>query len=72
MTHVTPFQGVRIEFCRMSFHRSPWHQSMLPDTCACVRRVIVKLGPRYDMGALLPRNEWKVAVYGTDFCVWEK
>jgi hypothetical protein len=37
-----------------------------------VRRVIVKLGPRYEMGDLLPGNEWKVAVFGKDFCVWEK
>ena len=38
------------------------------------RRVIVKLGPRYDMGDLLPkeREGWKVAVSGIDFCVWEK
>jgi len=24
------------------------------------------------MGDLLPGNEWKVAVFGKDFCVWEK
>lgn len=38
------------------------------------RRVIVKLGPRYDMGDLLPKEQegWKVAVSGIDFCVWEK
>ena len=38
------------------------------------RRVIVKLGPRYDMGDQLPKEQegWKVAVSGIDFCVWEK
>ena len=38
------------------------------------RRVIVKLGPRYDMGDMLPKEQegWKVAVSGIDFCVWEK
>ena len=37
-------------------------------------RVIVKLGPRYDMGDLLPKEHegWKAAVSGIDFCVWEK
>lgn len=38
------------------------------------RRVTVKLGPRYDMGDLLPKEQegWKVAVSGIDFCVWDK
>eukprot|EP00878_Enallax_costatus_P000599 GHUV01000700.1.p1 GENE.GHUV01000700.1~~GHUV01000700.1.p1 ORF type:complete len:487 (+),score=102.77 GHUV01000700.1:167-1627(+) len=36
--------------------------------------VTVKLGPRHDMGNLLPRESdgWKTAVWGKDFCVWEK
>lgn len=36
-------------------------------------RVVVKLGPRYDMGNLVPNsNEFKVAASGKDFCVWER
>ena len=36
--------------------------------------VTLKLGPRYDMGDLLPRKEegWQIAASGTDFAVWEK
>lgn len=36
--------------------------------------VILKLGPRYDMGQYVPKEAdgWKVATWGKDFCVWEK
>jgi len=36
--------------------------------------VTVKLGPRYDMGNLVPRKEdgWAMAASGKDFAVWEK
>ena len=34
-------------------------------------KVIVKLGPRYDVGNLIPSN-FKVSTYGKDYCVWEK
>ncbi|KAK9918323.1 hypothetical protein WJX75_003181 [Coccomyxa subellipsoidea] len=36
--------------------------------------VTIKMGPRYDMGDLLPKEEegWKFAVSGTDFGIWEK
>eukprot|EP00879_Flechtneria_rotunda_P006432 GHRR01006760.1.p2 GENE.GHRR01006760.1~~GHRR01006760.1.p2 ORF type:complete len:152 (+),score=33.28 GHRR01006760.1:2724-3179(+) len=36
--------------------------------------VTVKLGPRYEMGSLLPKESagWKVATWGKDYCVWEK
>ena len=36
--------------------------------------VTVKLGPRYDMGSLVPRKEegWALVVTGNDFAVWEK
>ena len=34
----------------------------------------LKLGPRYDMGAHLPKESegWRVATSGPDYCVWEK
>jgi alpha-amylase len=37
-------------------------------------RVTVKLGPKYDMGGLVPRAEdgWAKAVAGPDFAVWER
>lgn len=37
-------------------------------------KVMVKLGPRFDMGHYLPKKEegWKMAVSGNDFAVWEK
>jgi alpha-amylase len=36
--------------------------------------LVLKLGPRYDMGALLPKQEdgWAKAAVGKDFCVWIK
>eukprot|EP00775_Hariotina_reticulata_P007314 gene7314-7526_t len=36
--------------------------------------VTLKLGARYDMGCLVPKESdgWKVATWGKDFCVWEK
>lgn len=36
--------------------------------------VMLKLGARYDMGCLVPKESdgWKVATWGKDFCVWEK
>ncbi|KAI7843850.1 hypothetical protein COHA_002401 [Chlorella ohadii] len=36
--------------------------------------VTLKLGPRYDMGNLVPRKEdgWALAAAGNDFAVWEK
>lgn len=36
--------------------------------------VVLKLGPRYDMGSLMPKKEdgWEKAVKGLDFAVWEK
>lgn len=36
-------------------------------------RLLVKLGPRYDMGGLLPKEEdWAQAASGKDFAVWER
>ena len=37
-------------------------------------KVAVKLGPRYDMGELVPKGEdgWELAVSGKDFAVWER
>jgi len=36
-------------------------------------KVMVKLGPRYDMGKLTPKKEeWQKAINGKDFCVWER
>ncbi|CAM6092911.1 unnamed protein product [Calypogeia fissa] len=35
-------------------------------------RVILKLGPRYDMGSLLPgKDSWKLTLTGPDFAIWE-
>ena len=36
--------------------------------------VTIKLGPRYDMGNLVPRKEegWQLAASGKDWAVWEK
>lgn len=42
---------------------------------ACIDdKVMVKLGPRYDMGGLVPRKEegWAVCASGKDFAVWQK
>lgn len=40
----------------------------------CARRVVVKLGPRCEMGDLLPKESdgWKVAQSGHEFAVWER
>lgn len=37
-------------------------------------RLILKLGPRMDLGDLLPKESdgWKVASTGKDYAVWEK
>ncbi len=34
----------------------------------------MKLGPRYDMGCLVPKESdgWKIVTYGKDFAVWER
>ena len=36
--------------------------------------VMLKLGPRFDMGGLVPRSQdgWQLAASGPDFAVWEK
>jgi alpha-amylase len=36
--------------------------------------LVLKLGPRYDMGVLLPKQEngWSKTAVGKDFCVWFK
>lgn len=36
--------------------------------------ITLKLGPRYDMGGLVPKESdgWRVATWGKDFCVWER
>lgn len=42
---------------------------------ACTRcRVVVKLGPRYDMPKNLVPNDkdWKIVTWGKDFAVWER
>ena len=35
---------------------------------------MVKLGPRYEMGDLAPKEEdgWKKALKGEDWAIWEK
>ena len=40
----------------------------------CARSVTIKLGPRYDMGDLCPKEAegWTFAIGGTDFGIWEK
>jgi alpha-amylase len=36
-------------------------------------RVVLKIGPRFDMGHLAPNEgEYKIAAVGKDYCVWEK
>ena len=37
-------------------------------------RVVLKLGPRFDMGPYLPKEAdgWKFATSGFDWAVWEK
>nr|ABC87289.1 putative alpha-amylase [Ceratopteris richardii] len=35
--------------------------------------VIMKIGPKFDIGDLAPNlEEWKVAAVGHEYCVWEK
>jgi alpha-amylase len=34
-------------------------------------RVITKIGPRYDVGSLIPSG-FSVAAHGDGYCVWEK
>lgn len=34
-------------------------------------KIISKIGPRYDVGNLVPPN-FHVATSGKDYCVWEK
>lgn len=38
------------------------------------QKLAVKLGPRYDMGDLAPREDdgWKIAASGRNYAVWEK
>ena len=40
----------------------------------CNGNVTLKLGPRFDMGGLVPRKEegWSLVQAGQDFAVWEK
>lgn len=40
----------------------------------CGGRVTLKLGPRYDMGGLVPKaaDGWRMAAKGQDWAVWEK
>ena len=35
-------------------------------------KVIVKLGPRYDVGHLIPRGGCKMGARGNDYVVWEE
>ena len=35
-------------------------------------RLIVKLGPRFDLGDQLPKDGWKLAEAGQDFAIWER
>lgn len=34
-------------------------------------KIIVKIGPRYDVGNLVPSG-YRIATSGNDYCVWEK
>lgn len=34
--------------------------------------LLLKLGPRYDMGHLAPGKEWKKEASGKDWCVWKR
>ena len=46
------------------------------DMCVarCNGNVTLKLGPRYDMGGLVPRKEegWRLVQAGNEYAVWEK
>ena len=35
-------------------------------------KLAVKLGPRYDMGDLEPRDGWNIAASGRNYAIWEK
>ena len=35
-------------------------------------KVVLKLGSRQDLGELTPGEDFKVAAFGSDYCVWEK
>ena len=36
-------------------------------------KLTLKLGPRHDMpDHLLPKDGWKVASAGSDYCIWER
>jgi alpha-amylase len=41
---------------------------------ACIDdRVLMKIGPRFDMGNLAPNlEEYSIAATGKNYCVWEK
>lgn len=42
---------------------------------ACIDdKVIIKMGPRHDMGNLKPNKQegWKVKASGKDYAVWDK
>ncbi|KAL6750310.1 glycoside hydrolase superfamily [Haematococcus lacustris] len=77
--------GLRTSIAQLAAlrHRQGLHsRSKLQVLCAeadmyvaCIDgKVTVKLGPRFDMGALVPSSSqgWKLAVTGKDFAVWEK
>lgn len=36
-------------------------------------KVIIKMGPRYELGELTPKEEegWKLAASGNNYAVWE-
>lgn len=42
--------------------------------CVHTCRLVLKLGPQYDMGALLPRASegWQMAMHGSQWAVWIK
>ena len=35
-------------------------------------KIVMKIGPRYDLGTLLPSADFQVAASGNDYCVWVK
>eukprot|EP00898_Chlorokybus_atmophyticus_P002293 jgi/Chlat1/3064/Chrsp21S03381 len=40
---------------------------------ACIdEKVVVKLGPRMDLGANTPDASWEAVAFGKDYCVWQK
>ena len=40
----------------------------------CNGNVVLKLGPRFDMGGLVPKaaEGWRLVQSGNDYAVWEK